>query len=54
MLKDGFWEKATQLRMATYRLEQEYQYSRTKFMSWMGVIPILLSLVFVILRLCRP
>ena len=54
MLEDGFCEKATQLRMATYRLEQEYQYSRSKFVSWMGVIPTLLSLVFTILRLCRP
>lgn len=52
MLKDGFCEKATQLRMVTYRLEEEYHYSRNNFMSWIGVmVPILLSLAFVILRL---
>ena len=52
MLEDGFCEKATQLRMVTYRLEQEYHCSRSKSMSWIGVmISILLSVVFVILRL---
>ncbi|XP_050770653.1 guanylate-binding protein 1-like [Gymnogyps californianus] len=52
LLKDGFCEKATQLRMVTYRLEEEYHYSRNNFMSWIGVmVPILLSLAFAILRL---
>lgn len=51
LLKDGFCDKATHLRMVTSRLQQEYGSTRSELPTWINImVLILFGLVSVLFR----